>query len=68
MPEPDLPKRWNRDDQRKPGRPDRMAQEPAGAEGSARNPKTGTDPATGEPQPGAPAPARSETDERDGQE
>jgi len=31
-----------------------MAQEPKGAEGSARNPKTLTDPGSGEPQPGAP--------------
>jgi len=39
----------NRDDQMKPGRPPRPAQEPSGAEGSARNSKTATDPATGEP-------------------
>lgn len=65
MPEPDLQKSWNRDDERKPGRPDRMAQEPAGAERSARNAKTQTDPASGEPLPGAPAPGRSESDERD---
>ncbi len=67
MPETDTPKRWNRDEDRKPGRPDRMAQEPPGAEGSARPPKPRTDPASGEPQPGAPAPNRSESDERDSQ-
>ena len=66
MPERDLPRTCNRDDERKPGRPDRMAQEPEGAEGSARNPKTLTDPASGERQPGAPAPNRSESDERPG--
>jgi len=65
MPEPDIQKRLNRDEDQKPGRPPRMAQEPKGAEGSARNRKTATDPASGEPLPGAPAPARSETDERD---
>jgi hypothetical protein len=67
MAEPDTQKSWNRDDDRKPGRPDRMAQEPEGAEGSARNAKTRTDPASGEPVGGAPAPNRSESDERDRQ-
>jgi hypothetical protein len=66
MPEPDTDKRWNRDEDRKPGRPDRMAQEPPGAEGSARSDKTATDPASGEPRPGAPAPNRSQSDEKDG--
>ena len=47
----------NRDEDMKPGRPPRPATEPAGSEGSARNTKTLTDPATGEPQPGAPKPA-----------
>ena len=39
-----------------PGRPPRPASEPRGSEGSSRNDKTLTDPATGEPQarPGAP--------------
>jgi hypothetical protein len=64
MPEADTQKSWNRDDDRKPGRPDRMAQEPAGAEGSERSAKTRTDPASGEPLPGAPAPSRSDSDER----
>jgi len=36
MPEPDIQKRLNRDEDQKPGRPPRMAQEPKGAEGSAR--------------------------------
>ena len=31
------------------GRPPRSANEPAGSEGSARNHKTATDPASGEP-------------------
>jgi hypothetical protein len=47
--------RYNRDDQLRPapteGRPPRPSTEPAGAEGSARTPKTATDPATGEPNP-----------------
>ena len=47
----------NRDEDMKRGRPPRPATEPAGSEGSARNTKTLTDPATGEPQPGAPKPA-----------
>ena len=47
----------NRDDDMMPGRPPRPATVPAGSEGSARNTKTLTDPATGEPQPGAPKPA-----------
>ena len=67
MPEPDTQNRWNRDEDRKPGRPDRMAQEPAGSEGSARSAKTQTDPASGEPLPGAPAPNQSQSDERDSQ-
>ena len=65
MPEPDIHQSYNRDDQRKPGRPDRMAQEPKGAEGSARTPKTQTDPASGEPRRGPPAPNQAEGDERD---
>ena len=47
----------NRDDDMKPGRPPRPATEPAGSEVSARNTMSLTDPATGEPQPGAPKPA-----------
>lgn len=46
----------SRDEHMKPGRPPRPATEPKGAEGSARNSKTLTDPATGEPRPGAPKP------------
>ena len=57
MPERDIEKRYSRDEDQKPGRPPRMAQEPKGSEGSARNRKTRTDPASGEPLPGAPAPA-----------
>lgn len=65
MPNSDIQKRYNRDDDQKPGRPPRMAQEPAGAEGSARNSKTQTDPASGEPLPGAPAPNQADSDQRD---
>ena len=46
----------NRDEDLKPGSPPRPATEPEGAEGSARNAKTLTDPATGQPLPGAPTP------------
>jgi len=65
MPEPDIQKRYNRDDDQKPGRPPRMSQEPKGSEGSSRNAKTLTDPASGEPLPGAPEPNRSQSDEKD---
>ena len=56
---------YNRDDEMKPGEPPRTAYEPKGSEGSTRNAKTLTDPATGEPNPGAPAPAGSTADETD---
>ena len=46
----------NRDHDLKPGRPPRPATEPAGASWSTRTPKTLTDPATGEPTKGPPAP------------
>lgn len=62
MPEPDIQKRYNRDEDQKPGRPPRMAQEPKGAEGSARNAKTLTDPASGEPLPGVPKPNQADDD------
>lgn len=57
---------YNRDDQMKPsgeGGAPRPASEPRGQEGSARSAKTLTDPASGEPLPGAPAPAASKADE-----
>lgn len=63
MPERNLDQPKNRDDDLKPGRPPQPASVPAGAEGSARNAKTLTDPATGEPRRGPPAPARSRSDE-----
>ena len=65
MADNDNQQRWNRDDEQKPGRPSRTASEPQGSEGSARNPKTLTDPASGEPLPGAPAPNASEADQAD---
>ena len=46
-----------RDEDMKPGSPPRPATEPNGSEGSARNTKTLTDPATGVPQPRAPKPS-----------
>ncbi|CAN7287540.1 hypothetical protein LJR219_001375 [Phenylobacterium sp. LjRoot219] len=60
MAEPDIQKRYNRDEDQKSGRPPRMAQEPKGSEGSARTSKTQTDPASGEPLPGAPAPNQAD--------
>lgn len=57
---------YSRDDEQKPGSPQRMAQEPRGAEGSSRTPKTATDPASGEPNGGTPAPSRSEADDQEG--
>jgi hypothetical protein len=58
MPQPDRSddKAKTRDEDMKPGRPPRPATEPQGAEGSTRNAKTMTDPATGKPQSGAPKP------------
>jgi hypothetical protein len=55
---------WNRDDEQKPGAPPRTAYEPEGSEGSARNDKTLTDPASGEPTTDRPAPNRSKHDDR----
>lgn len=57
---------YNRDADQKPGAPQRMAQEPRGAEGSARSRKTATDPASGEPGPSPPAPNQSDFDQTDG--
>ena len=65
MPERDIGKHWNRDDEQKPAAPPRAAYEPNGSESSTRNEKTMTDPATGEPQPGSPAPNQSDADEND---
>lgn len=57
---------YNRDQDQKPGSPQRMAQEPDGAKGSARSSKTVTDPASGEHRPGTPAPNRAKSDLTDG--
>ena len=57
---------YNRDQEQKPGSPQRMAQQPKGAEGSSRSPKTATDPSTGEHQNTNPAPNQAETDQTDG--
>lgn len=56
---------YNRDQDQKPGSP-RMAQEPSGAEGSARSAKTATDPASGEPSGGDTAPNQAKADQIDG--
>ena len=57
MPNRDSNAAKTRDEDMKPASPPRPATEPVGAEDSSRNAKTLTDPATGEPQPGAPRPA-----------
>jgi hypothetical protein len=64
MPTRNTDKRYNRDDDQKPGSPPRSATEPAGSHGSSRTPKTATDPATGTPTPGAPAPNQARTEDR----
>jgi hypothetical protein len=57
---------YNRDQDQKPGSPQRMAQEPKGAEGSARTSKTTTDPASGENRGPGHAPNQAKTDQIDG--
>ena len=57
---------YNRDQDQKAGSPQRMAQEPKGAKGSARSAKTATDPASGESHGRSPAPNQAETDQSDG--
>ena len=57
---------YNRDQDQKPGSPQRMAQEPKGAAGSARSPKTATDPASGEHRRDGTAPNQAETDQQEG--
>jgi hypothetical protein len=49
--------RYNRDEDQKPTSPPRSSTEPAGAKGSTRTAKTQTDPATGQPNKGAPKPS-----------
>lgn len=65
MPHPHDPS-YNRDDDQKPGRPQRTATEPRGSEGSARSGKTLTDPASGEPATDGHAPNQAEADQSDG--
>jgi len=55
---------WNRDDEQKPGRPQRTAYEPKGSEHSTKTDKTMTDPASGEPNANPPRPAGSDADRR----
>ena len=57
---------YNRDENLKPGSPPRMAQEPKGSERSSRSRKTATDPVSGEPTGGPPAPNQAQTDQADG--
>ncbi len=66
MPQPHDPA-YNRDNEQKPGRPQRHASEPEGSEGTARSEKTLTDPATGEPDNArGHAPNRAVADQTDG--
>ena len=65
MPQPHDPT-WNRDDEQKPGRPQRTATEPKGSKGSADTAKTFTDPASGESDGSGHAPNHAETDQTDG--
>lgn len=51
---------YNRDDDQKPGAPQRLAQEPKGAEGSARSSKSGEHRRQG------PAPNQAKADQTDG--
>ncbi len=57
---------YNRDQDQKPGSPQRMAQEPKGAEGSSRTDKTLTDGASGEPRNAGHAPNQANADQTDG--
>ena len=66
MPNPHDPA-YNRDDEQKPastpGRPQRSAYEPKGAEGKAATPKTFTDPGSGESAGESHAPNQAEADQ-----
>jgi len=57
---------YNRDQDQKPGSPQRSASEPRGAEGSARSHKTLTDPASGEARREGHAPNQAQADQTDG--
>ena len=57
-------KNYNRDQDLKTGRPPRPATEPEGAEHSTRNRKTLSDPGSGEPKDGPPAPNRTDSEDR----
>ena len=65
MPKPHDPS-YNRDEDQKPGRPQRPATEPAGSAGTSKTPKTLTDPATGAPTKGVQAPNQAKADQTDG--
>jgi hypothetical protein len=56
----------NRDEEQKPGSPQRPSTEPRGSEGSSRNAKTMTDPATGAPDTGAHRPNQSNAEDKAG--
>jgi hypothetical protein len=58
------PSNLNRDEDLKPGRPPRNAQEPKGSEGSSRSAKTKTDPVSGVTKKGPPAPNTAKADDR----
>ena len=64
MPEPDIRKSWNRDDEQKPGRPPSTVYVPDGSEASTQSDKTMTDPTSGAPHAVPPEPNQAESDER----
>lgn len=57
---------YNRDQDQKSGSPQRMAQEPDGAEASSRSAKTHTDPVSGEQRRASHPPNQAEADQTDG--
>jgi len=66
MPQSSHDAAYNRDQDQKPGSPQRMAQEPAGSKGSTQSSKTATDPASGEHRRAGHAPNQANADQTDG--
>lgn len=66
MPQSSHDAAYNRDQDQKPGSPQRMAQEPAGSKGSSQSSKTATDPASGEHRQTGHAPNQARADQTDG--
>jgi hypothetical protein len=66
MPHQSHDAQYNRDQDQKPGRPQRSASEPAGGGRSSQSAKTMTDPASGEQRRSSPAPNQAKTDQVEG--